>query len=374
MPPLRVAHVTDTFLPKIGGAEIAIDKLVRAMSAAGDTCVLLAQRQGGGEIDTPYLLRRYANPRSSRWAPWWIRRHLRRLEREAGPFDVVIAHHAFPPGRAAVRFAIQRGIPSIVYPRGGDIYEVSRFRKKKHAWDRLRWALQNASAVVCASNAMEDIVREIIGNDGGGRIARIPNGVDVDELSGECTGSRFAGDPRLAGPYVLALGRLIHRKGFHLLLDAFAALPANEWRLVIAGEGRELDALRKRAAPLGQRIVFAGLVDGADKRWLLQHCAFMAAPSLEESFGNVALEAMACGKPVIASQASGFAEIVRDGENGRLVPVGDVEALRAAVSEYQHADLSAAGAAALSTAQSFAWPRIAAMWGELIRKLPQAAG
>jgi glycosyltransferase involved in cell wall biosynthesis len=139
--------------------------------------------------------------------------------------------------------------------------------------------------------------------------------------------------------------------------------------LVIAGEGRELEALRAQASALGERILFTGLVEGADKRWLLQHCAFMAAPSLEESFGNVALEAMACGKPVVASRASGFAEIVVDGENGRLVGVGDVGALGEAIEAYQKEDLAEESLCAARTAEAFSWGMIAGRYRGLISEL-----
>jgi glycosyltransferase involved in cell wall biosynthesis len=371
---MRILHVTDTFLPKVGGAEIAIDQLVRALSDLGDPCAVVAQRPRGmgREIDTPYPLFRYLNPRSSLWAGWWIQRRLEWISRQIGPFDVVIGHHAFPPGYAAVRFARRHGIPSIVYPRGGDIYEVSRFRRKKHAWRKLTWALANASAVVCASEAMEQIVREIIGERaaGGGRIVRIPNGVNVPEMRQDSSTSTFAYDTALVCPFVLGLGRLIRRKGFHLLIDAFcAAKLAAGWKLVIAGDGRELEALRAQARPLGDRVLFAGLVGGADKRWLLQNCRFMAAPSLEESFGNVALEAMACGRPVVASRASGFAEIVRDGQNGRLIEVGSIDALRRAIEAYAKADLSAASARALETAEAFSWSMIAVKYRELAQRL-----
>lgn len=380
---MRVLHVTDTFLPKIGGAEIAIDQLVRAMNAAGESCAVLAQRPSefDREIQTPYPLSRFSNPRSATWAGLWIERHIARLERRDGKFDAVIGHHAFPPGYACVRHARRRGIPSIIYPRGGDIYEVSRFRKKPLAWRKLRWALGHASRVVCASAAMETVVREILGKKGGAaadeRVVRIPNGVNLDELQADASTSRFAGDSRFVGPFVLALGRAIKRKGFHLLIEA-AAAPAgqDEWKLVIAGEGRELEALKAQAAPLGERIIFTGLVEGADKRWLLQNCRFMAAPSLEESFGNVALEAMACGKPVIASRASGFAEIVTDGENGRLLPVGDVAALAAAIREYCAVDVRSACAAASRTAEKFSWGHIARTYSDLLQQLvpPQAGG
>ncbi len=363
---MRVLHVTDTFLPKIGGAEIAIDQLVRAMGKMGHECSVLAQRRRGvgKEIDTPYRLRRFANPRSSLWAGWWIERRMRAL----GPADIVIGHHAFPPGYACVKFGQKVAVPSIVYPRGGDIYEVSRFRRKKLAWKKLTSALVEASAVVCASEAMEGIVRQITGGRER-RIVRIPNGVNVAELRQEAAASRFARDPKFKSPFVLGLGRAIHRKGFHLLIEAFAALTPRDWRLVIAGDGRELEALRRQAASQGERVVFTGLVEGADKRWLLQHCRFMAAPSLEESFGNVALEAMSCGKPVIASRASGFAEIVRHGENGLLVEVGDAGSLREAVETYRRSSLERESAAALATAEAFSWETIAARWDVLMKEL-----
>ena len=371
---MRVVHVTDTFLPKVGGAEIAIDQLVRAMTELGVECAVLAQtvRRHPKELDVPYTLQRYRNPQSSRWAGWWVERHIRRLERRLGPFDVMIGHHAFPPGYACVKHSRRNGRPAIIYPRGGDIYEVSRFRKKAGAWRKLSWALANASAVVCASEAMEHLVRQIVGvSSAEGRTARIPNGVNVEDLRSECSTSRFASDRRLDCPFVLGLGRTIRRKGFHLLIDAFERVKDEHpaWKLVIAGEGRDLEPLRAQAGSLGERVVFTGLVQDADKRYLLQHCRFMAAPSLEESFGNVALEAMACGKPVVASRASGFAEIVRHGENGKLVEVGNAPALAHAMGDYMRKDLRGEGEAAARTATEHSWKTIARRYIELIEQV-----
>src|SRR3982751_4557864 len=84
--PMRILHVTDTFLPKVGGAEIAIDQLIRAMTDLGTDCTLLAQINRGhtANVQTPYPLHRFRSPQSSRWAGWWIRKHTQRLERAAG--------------------------------------------------------------------------------------------------------------------------------------------------------------------------------------------------------------------------------------------------------------------------------------------------
>lgn len=370
---MRLLHVTDTFLPKIGGAEIAIDSLVRAMNELGAQCEVLAPRQitTAPEIRPPYPLHRFTPPRSVAWAGWWIRRHIRQIERDEKPFDVFIGHHAFPPGYAVTRHAAGQR-PSIVHVRGGDIYHGSRFRKKPFAWRKLRWALQNASAVVCLSTAMQDLVKEIIGPDHpsarADRILRIPNGIHLDALRANASNSRFASDPDYQASFVLGLGRTIRRKGFHLLIEAFDNVKDRhpDWRLVIAGDGRELDNLKQQAT---DRVLFTGLVEGPDKRWLLQNCCFVCTPSLEESFPNVALESLACGKPVIGSNTGGFPELIRDRENGRLIEVGNVAALAEALDVYMRADLINESRAASETAEKFSWPRVAEQYLSLIHGL-----
>jgi glycosyltransferase involved in cell wall biosynthesis len=95
----------------------------------------------------------------------------------------------------------------------------------------------------------------------------------------------------------------------------------------------------------------------------------MAAPSLEESFGNVALEAMACGKPVIASNASGFAEIIKDNQNGRLTEAGSVPSLLEALRDYTTRPLPSESHNATQTAESFSWPTIAKRYIDLIQNV-----
>src|ERR1051325_2626838 len=113
---MRVLHVTDTFLPKIGGAEIALDQLTRGMNALETMEVsVLAQVNRGisPTLDVPYPVHRFSRPRTNLFAGWWIVRHIKRLHRQK-PFDVIIGHHAFAPGYACVKFGQMAGIPSIV--------------------------------------------------------------------------------------------------------------------------------------------------------------------------------------------------------------------------------------------------------------------
>lgn len=120
-------------------------------------------------------------------------------------------------------------------------------------------------------------------------------------------------------PLALALGRLHPNKGFDLLLEAMALVPnAHLW---IAGEGdlrSDLERLATRLG-LGGRVRFLGWRDDAAR--LLAHADLLVCPSLHEPLGNVVIEAWAAGVPVVATASDGPAALIRDGENGVLVPL-----------------------------------------------------
>lgn len=98
-------------------------------------------------------------------------------------------------------------------------------------------------------------------------------------------------------------------------------------RLLMIGDGPEMDGARRLAAELGLggAVCFAGIRD--DGHALLPHCAALLLPSSSESFGLVALEAMSCATPVIASHVGGLPEVVEHGVTGWLAPMGDVAAM-----------------------------------------------
>ncbi|WP_147653524.1 glycosyltransferase [Vulcaniibacterium gelatinicum] len=131
-----------------------------------------------------------------------------------------------------------------------------------------------------------------------------------------------------ADAYVLgALGRAERNKGFDLLLEAFHRLDAPDVWLVVAGQGRELEALRARAAG-HPRIVLPGFVE-RPQDWLAAYDAFVSA-ARDEPFGLVLLEAMQAGLPIVATASQG-ARHLADAIGTPLVPLGDVEALARAL-------------------------------------------
>ena len=133
---------------------------------------------------------------------------------------------------------------------------------------------------------------------------------------------------------VLFLGRLIYYKGVPVLLDAMLRTDAT---LVIAGEGRDREALQDQANRLGiaDRVRFIGDVPEAHLPSVYHACDVFVLPSTAaaEGFGLVQLEAMACAKPVVSTRLpTGVAVINRDGETGLTVPPGDAGALASAMT------------------------------------------
>ena len=160
-------------------------------------------------------------------------------------------------------------------------------------------------------------------------ITAIPNWVTTDLAAGA---GAALGHPWLqagAPPVVLAVGRLHWQKDFATLIRAFAVLRGRRpARLVILGEGPERAKLDDLAAALGvaAEVHFAGFVDNPFA-WM-SRAAVLAVTSVSEGFGNVIVEALACGLPVVsAACAGGPREILDGGRFGRLVPVGDAQAL-----------------------------------------------
>ena len=208
--------------------------------------------------------------------------------------------------------------------------------------------------------AVSDLARrwqmEALGSDA----VEIPNGVDVQAIA---SAPRLPGYPR-PGKTVLFLGRFDEpRKGMAVLLGALPALVRShpDVEILVVGRGDE-DELREQAGALAGHLRFLGQVDDAVKASALRSADVYCAPHTGgESFGIVLVEAMAAGTPVVASDLHAFRRVLLDGEAGRLVAVGDPDALGAALIEVLDDDaererLVAAGTLAV---QRYDWSVVA---------------
>jgi phosphatidylinositol alpha-mannosyltransferase len=155
----------------------------------------------------------------------------------------------------------------------------------------------------------------------------VPNAIDVDTFAAPAR--RPAAMPA-DRPYVLYVGRMEPRKGVEHLVRAMAQVReavANA-HLVVIGNGPDRNPLESLARTLNVPVLFAGRVDDADLPGFYQAADVVCSPSVaDESFGIVLLEAMAAGRPVVASDVAGYAELLESAGCSRLVPAGDANAL-----------------------------------------------
>jgi glycosyltransferase involved in cell wall biosynthesis len=223
--------------------------------------------------------------------PLFLLSFARAARRAARDADVVHAHwllSALP--------ALKTGKPFIAQLWGTDV-ELAR-----HVHWLARPLLRRARIVVCPSTALAEAARTL----GAREVRVVPSGVSSPAAVG----------PSENPPHVLFVGRLSEEKGILEFLEATDGMPR-----VIVGDG-----------PLRDRVPeAAGFVRPAELGAYYERAAVVACPSRREGYGVVAREAMAYGRPVVASAVGGLVDAVEDGVTGLLVPSRDPTALRAAI-------------------------------------------
>jgi glycosyltransferase involved in cell wall biosynthesis len=164
----------------------------------------------------------------------------------------------------------------------------------------------------------------------------VPYGVDVAAFSGTAVdGMRERLGARAGDVLVLALGRLVEKKGFRYLLEAAARVPG--LHVALAGEGDLDQELRRQAKEAGASVTFTGFLDRDGVARALAAADVVAVPSVTDRAGNVdglpntLLEALGAGRAVVASRVAGIPEVVEDGVTGLLVPPEDPPALAEAL-------------------------------------------
>jgi glycosyltransferase involved in cell wall biosynthesis len=241
---------------------------------------------GGGIVNN---LR--AEPWKGALLPLFVAAYGRAARSAARDADLLHAHW-LPSGLAAV--AARK--PFVLQLWGTDV-ELAR-RMPSLA----RPVVERARIVICASSALAGSARELGARD----VRVIPSGVDIPEETGE----------EEQPAHVLYVGRLSPEKGILDLVEAADGIP-----LVVVGDG-----------PLRSKVPQAlGFVPNAELGPYYRRAAVVAVPSRREGYGVVCAEAMAHGRPVVASAVGGLLDLVAHGETGLLVPPGDTKGLREAL-------------------------------------------
>jgi glycosyltransferase involved in cell wall biosynthesis len=250
--------------------------------------------------------------------------------RRSFDFEAILTAWAYPDAVAAALIAWREKVPLVVTVLGSDINELP---KRTALAFQIRHALRRARRVVAVSEALgAEVGRLGVNRD---RIVVQHNGVDGDVFSiADQRAARSALAISEGRRLVGYVGRLSPEKGVDVLVEAMAAILRRGGRvdLAIVGSGPSEPMLRARAAQLGiaDRVRFLGH-RGHDEipRWMTAFDVF-CLPSRREGCPNVVLEALASGRPVVASRVGGVPELLR-ADNGILVPPDSPSELASAI-------------------------------------------
>lgn len=293
-----------------------------------------------------------------------LRPRLRRFEP-----DVVLAYWAYPEGLSGVRAAHALGKPCVIGVLGSDVL------LRSGALEGLtRTALQEADAVAAVS---EDLRRVVVSRYGvpSDKVRTIVNGFNTSIFRPQARSAcRAALGLRDAARLIVFVGRLIEAKGLRELLRAFESLAASDVRceLAIVGDGVMRQALHElvRASPCASRIHLPGGLPPPQVATWIGAGDLLTLPSWSEGYPNVVVEALACGRPVVASEVGGMREIVHE-SNGILVPPRDAQALADALREALAREWNREGIAA---AMRRTWDDVARETLDLCESLRGAPG
>ena len=360
---MRIVHVTDAYLPHLGGIETHVSGLAAHQGRAGHEVHVLTRARGtaGSGPDGPLV------HRAGRAALGEVLR--------AGRFDVVHVHVSVfsPMAMSLTAAACAHGLPvavtahsmwphspALVQPAGTGL----RLARRPVAWSAVSQVAAGPLRRALGTGVLVDVV---------------PNAVDVAWW-------RARSDRVLSSPYagevvVTSLGRLAARKRPLALLRALRTVrelvePEVRLRLVLAGEGRQLPRLRRAVAAWGMTdwVDLPGRLSREQSRELLQRSDVYVAPADLESFGIAALEARTVGLPVVAKACSGVAEYVGHGTEGLLVGSDHEMALAVAALVRDPALRTRIAAHNAAVPPATTWPFAVERTEQLYRRAADLAG
>ena len=312
---------------------MSVHGLCKALAARGhDVTVFTTNIDGAGDSDVPLQepvdldgvkVWYFRSTHLRRW--YWAPTMAKALRDQMRSFDVVHLHSIFLwPTRAAARAARRAGIPYLLAPRGmlekGLIRRTRRLAKSAYIALIERQTIERAAAIHVTS-AREAAEARAFGMNLPA-LYEIPNGVEpavavVDQPISEAIRAVLA-----RRPFLLFLGRLSWKKGLDRLIAALPHIPSIV--LVVAGHDEKnyqaTLAACARNHGVADRVLFVGAVHGPDKSVLLERAQMLVLPSYSENFGNVVLEAMAAGCPVVVTPEVGSAGIVQRSQAGGVLP------------------------------------------------------
>lgn len=338
---MKIAMCSDWYYPRVGGIATHIRELAKYLSRLGHEIQIITVKTFEENIDNPVTnvirLEGSTIPGIQVLSPLDLK-HVKHVILK-GKFDIIHGHHAFTPvSLYSISLASKHGFPTVLTAHSLGIgYRHSVIWKTlKPVLYPVKRAFDKADKIIAVSKAVKQFMSHIVSCPE--KIEIIPNGVDLERfIYPPNTGKlRETLNLPLDVPIIFFVGRLSIRKGVHILVDAFKHVIKEfpEAKLLIAGKGFLKEYLRYKikASNVANNVEFLGYISDDKLIKLYAASNIFVCPSIfAEAFGIVILEAMASGKPVIATKVGGIPEIIDHEINGFLVEPNDTGELSSAI-------------------------------------------
>ena len=329
---MRIAMFTNNYKPYIGGVPVSIEHLAEALRKRGHTVYVFAPSYEGQE-EEPFVVRYPSFPMKIAKAPVpnvltdMMQRAVKMLE-----IDVIHVHHPAIVGNVALHIQRRLGIPVVFtyhtryeqylhYIAGLGTIERCTGALEKY----LRWFCERCDLLVAPTPGMQSWLYE---KDFGTPVEVMPTGIPAesfcpDQKRAAALRRQYLGD---ADYLFCTVSRLAKEKNLEFQLRGLACLKellaerGKRFRHLIIGDGPDRGRILGQIVRLGldKEVILAGTVDNQEIRHYQAAADAFLFTSKSETQGIVLLEAMAVGNPVVAVDASGVRDVVRDGENGYL--------------------------------------------------------
>ena len=242
----------------------------------------------------------------------------RKIKSNGYQYQIIDAHYFYPDGVAACLISKWLSKELVITARGTDINLIPIYKLPRSL---ILWAGENAKSIITVCEALKDELINIGAKSN--KITVLRNGVDLKHFQITAQNEQ---ENSASHKTLLSVGHLIERKGHHIVIEMLKSLP--HCKLIIVGGGELENHLKNltKKLDLVDRVTFVGEVQHKDMPAYFNSADALVLASDREGMANVLLEALACGTPVVAFDAWGAREVIKESVAGRLVKKREPEA------------------------------------------------
>lgn len=286
------------------------------------------------------------------WKAYWLAKKLIKNSK----YDLCHCWFGWPSG--LIGYKLKNEIPYFIALRGSD---VPGFNPRLKTLDKFvftsisKKVCKTAKAVVANSEGLKQLALKTRAI----KIDVIYNGVDVNAFKpkkNQKSGKKIK---------LISTGRLIERKGYKYLIKALAGLE-DKFELTLIGGGDKEEELKELARTHGVNVDFRGVVKHQEIANELQNADIFVLPSLNEGMSHSMLEAMACGLPVIVTDAGGMKELIKD--NGYVIKKASVNSIKDTILRYNDSIIKQQGMQSRKIAEGIGWEKVAEQYCGVYKK------